>query len=91
MYDVCKWLSTAEAKLTKQSLVIRTLSDSILDLSRRLEEVEVDDDEDVYVISNFHEEDQVAYIQRMEIEDPEKWIELISEGEPSGFTPSISY
>ena len=45
MDDVCKKLSTAEAKLTEQSLVIRPLSDSILDLSRRLEEVEDDDDD----------------------------------------------
>ena len=34
-----KRLSTVETKLTKQSLVIKTLSDSILDLSRRLEVV----------------------------------------------------
>lgn len=39
-------MSTVEAKLTEQSLVIKTLSDSILDLSRRLELVEDDDDDD---------------------------------------------
>ena len=71
-------------------MVIRTLSDSILDLSRRLEEVEDDDDDDVYVRPNVQGEDRVAYLQRMEIEDPDRWIELISEGEPSSSTPSTS-
>jgi len=83
-------LSTAKAKLTEQSLVIRSLSDNILDLSRRLEEVEDDDDEEIYVRPNVHEEDQVTYLQRMEIKDPDRWIELISEGEPSGSTPFTS-
>jgi len=35
-------------------------------------------------------QDWVTYLQRMEIEDPDRWIELISEGEPSGSTPSTS-
>jgi len=44
-------------------LVIRTLSDSILDFSRRLELVEDDDDDDeAYVRSNVQEEDRVAYL-----------------------------
>jgi len=68
-----------------------TLSDSILDLSRRLEMVEDDnDDEETYVRPNVREEDRVAYLQRMEIENPDRWIEIISEGEPSGSTPSTS-
>ena len=47
---VNKRLSTIEAKLVEHSLVIRSLSDSILDLTRRLELVEDDDDdEEVYV------------------------------------------
>ena len=46
MEDMSKRLSMVETKLTVQSLVIRTLSDSILDLSRRLEVVEDDDDDD---------------------------------------------
>ena len=84
-------MSIVEANLTEQSLVIRTLSNSILDLSRRLEVVEEDDDDDeVYVRSNVQEDDRVTYLQRMEIEDPYIWIELISEGEPSGSTPSTS-
>ena len=49
-----------------------------------------DDEEDAYVRPNVWEEDQVIYLQRMEIEDPDRWIELISEGETSGSTPSIS-
>ena len=58
MEDMSKRLSTVETKLTEQSLVIRTLFDSILDLSRRLEEVEDDDDdEEVYVRPNVREED----------------------------------
>ena len=80
-----------KTNLTEQSLVIRTLSDSILDFSRRLEEVEDDDDENVYVRSNVHEEDWKTYLQRMEIEDPDRWIEIISEGEPSGSTSYTSY
>ena len=62
MDEVCKWLSIAEAKLVEQSQDIRTLSDSILDLSRGLEEVEDDDDDDeVYVRPNVQEEDKVTY------------------------------
>ena len=88
---VNKRLSSVEAKLVEQSLVIRSLSDSILDLTRRLELVDDDDDDDeVYVRLEVQKEDQVAYLQRMEIEDPDRWIELISEGEPSGSTPSTS-
>lgn len=53
MEDKSKRLSTVETKLTEQSLVIRTLSDSILDFSRRLEVVEDDDDdEEAYVRPN---------------------------------------
>lgn len=70
---------------------MRTLSDSILDLSRRLEVVEDDDDdEEAYVRPNVREEDRVTYLQRMEIENPDRWIEIISEGEPSGSIPSTS-
>jgi len=85
-------LSTVEAKLVEQSLVIISLSDSILDLTRRLEIVEDDDDDDdeVYVRPDDQKEDWVAYLQRMEIEDHDRWIQLISEGEPSGSTPSTS-
>ena len=91
MEDMSKRLSMVETKLTEQSLVIRTLSDSILDLSRRLEVVEDDDgDDEAYVRLNVWEEDQVTYLQRMEIEDPDRWIEMISEGEPSCSTPCTS-
>ena len=91
MGDMSKRLSIVEAKLTEQSLVIRTLSDSILDLSRRLEVVEDnDDDEEVYVRPNVQGEDRVTYLQGMEIEDPDRWVKLINEGEPSGSTPSTS-
>ena len=48
------------------------------------------DDEETYVRPNVREEDRVAYLQRMEIENPDRWIEIISEGEPSGSTPSTS-
>jgi len=90
MGNMSKRLSTVEAKLTEQSLVIRSLSDSILDLSRRLELIENDDDDEVYVRPDVQKEDRVASLQRMEVEDPNRWIELISEGEPSGSTPSTS-
>ena len=50
MGDMSKRLSTVETKLTEQSLVIKSLLDCILDLLRRLELVEDDDDEEeVYV------------------------------------------
>lgn len=89
MEDMSKQLSMVETKLTEQSLVIRTLSNSILDFSRRLEVVEDDDDDDeAYVRPNFREEDRVTYLQRMEIDNLDQWIEMISEGEPSGSTPS---
>jgi len=53
MEDMSKRLSMVETKLTEQSLFIKTLSDSILDLSRRLEVVENDDDdEEAYVRMN---------------------------------------
>ena len=71
-------------------MVIKTLSDSILDLSRRLELVEDDDDDEVYVRPDVQREERVTYLQRMETEDPDRWIELISEGEPPGSTPSTS-
>ena len=88
---VNKRLSSVDTKLVEQSLVIKTLSDSILDLTRRLELVEDDDDDDeVYVRPDVQKEDLVAYIQRMEIKDPDRWIKLISEGEPSDSTPSTS-
>lgn len=62
--DMSKRLSMVETKLTKQSLVIRTLSDSILDFSRRLEVVEEDDDDDdeAYVRPNVQEEDWATYL-----------------------------
>ena len=49
-----------------------------------------DDDDEVYVRPNIQKEDWEEYLQRMEIEDPDRWIELISEGEPSGSSPSTS-
>jgi len=73
----------------EQPQFIRTLSDSILDLSGRLEAVE-DDDEDEGVRPNVQMEDWEAYLRRLELEDLDKWIELISEGEPSGSTSSLS-
>jgi len=60
-----------------------------LDLSRRLEVV-VDDDEDEDVRPNVQMKDQEAYLQRLEVEDFDRWIEFISEGEPLGFSPSLS-
>jgi len=83
MDDVCKRLSKAETKLTEQSLVIRSLSDSILDLTRRLEVIE-DKEDEAYMRPG---EDQVTYLQRLEVEDPDRWIELISEGEPTSSHP----
>jgi len=81
MEDMSKRLSTVEAKLTEHSLVIKTLSYIILDLLRRLEVVEDDDDDDeeVSVRQNVQGEDWVTYLQRMEIEDPDRWIKLISD------------
>ena len=73
----------------EQSQVIRTLSNSILDLSSRLEAVD-DDDDDEYVRPNLQAEDLEAYLQRLEVDDPNRWIDLISEGESSGSTPSLS-
>eukprot|EP00253_Pinus_taeda_P027727 PITA_27727 len=83
-----KRLSTMETKLAEHALVIQSLSDSILDLSRRLELVEDDDDEDdVYVRPGIQKEDWEAYLRRMEVEDPDRWIELISERDPPGSSP----
>lgn len=85
-----KKLTTLEAKFDEQTIVIRALSDSISKLSRRLEIVEdEDDDEELYVRLRGKEEDQEAYLQRMEVEDPDKWIEMISQGEPSR-SPQLS-
>jgi hypothetical protein len=65
-----KRLSSVETKLAEQELVIRSLSDSILDLSRRLEIVEDDDDEEEpYVRPNIQEEDRETFLQKMEVED----------------------
>eukprot|EP00253_Pinus_taeda_P007920 PITA_07920 len=86
-----KRLSTMEAKLAEQALVIRSLSDRILDLSRRLEIVEDNDDEDgVDVRPNIQKEDREAYLQWMEVKDPDRWIELISKGDPPGSSPFLS-
>eukprot|EP00253_Pinus_taeda_P030757 PITA_30757 len=75
--------------LAEQELVIQSLSDSILGLTRRLELVEDDDEEgDIYVRPNVQREGREAYLRRMEVEDPDRWIELISEGEPPG-SPSL--
>ena len=71
--EVYKRLSITEAKLMEQSQVIRALSDSILDLSKRLEAVEDDNDEE-YVRPNVQIEDREAYLQRMEVEDPDGWM-----------------
>lgn len=49
------------------------MSNNILDLSKRLEVVEDDDDEE-YVRLNVQAEDREAYLQRMEVEDLDKWI-----------------
>ena len=49
-----------------------------------------DDDDEAYARPNFSEEDRVTYLQRMEIENLDRWIEMIREGEPSGSTPSTS-
>ena len=49
-----------------------------------------DDDAELYVRPNIQKEDREAYLQRMEVEDPDKWIELISEREPPGSSPSTS-
>eukprot|EP00253_Pinus_taeda_P009117 PITA_09117 len=83
-----KRLSTMETKLVEQDLVIKSLSDSVLDLSRRLELMEDDDDVDnVYARPNIQKEDREAYLRRMEVEDPDRWIELVSEREPPGSSP----
>ena len=43
-------------------MVIKTLSDSILDLTRRLEMVEDDDDDETYVRPDVQREEWVAYL-----------------------------
>lgn len=70
------------------SHVIRTLSDSIFDLSRRLDAMEKDENDRLDVQT----EDQEAYMQSLEVEDPNRWIDLIceEEGEPSSSTSSPS-
>jgi len=86
-----KRLSEVEEKLAEQSLVIQSLSDSILDLSIRPELMEDEDDEsEVYVRPNIRKEDREAYLRQMEVENLDRWIELISRGEPSGSSPSTS-
>jgi len=49
-----------------------------------------DDDEEAYVRPNVREEDRFTYLQRMEINNPDRWIGMISEGETSGSTPYTS-
>lgn len=52
--------------------------------------MEDDDDDEIYVRPNVQKEDWVTYLKRMEVENPDRWIELISEEEPSGSAPSTS-
>jgi len=60
--EVYKRLSSTETKLMEQSQIIQTFSDSILDLSRRLEVVEIDEDEDEDARSNVQMEVREAYL-----------------------------
>ena len=68
--------------------MIRSLYYSILDLSSRLEAMEKDED----ARPDVQTEDREAYLQRLEVEDPDRWNELIceEEGEPLGSTSSPS-
>lgn len=77
-----------DTKLMEQSQMIRELSDSILDLSSKLEAMEKDEN----ARPDDHMESQEAYLQRLEVEDLDRWIELIceEEGEPSGSNSSPS-
>ena len=66
-----------------------TLSDSILDGTRRLEAMEKKED----VGPQIQFERREAYMQRLEEEDPDRWIELLpeEEGEPSASTSTPSF
>jgi len=72
----------------EQSQVIRALSSGILDLSSRLEVVERGGD----VRPEIQMESREAYMQRLKVEDPDRWIELLAkeEGDPSASTSSPS-
>lgn len=49
-----------------------------------------DDDDEGDVRPNVHMEDQESYLLRLGVQDLDRWIELIREGEPSGSTASLS-
>jgi len=88
--EVNKKLASMEVRFADQDLVIKALSDSILDLTRRLEKIEEDDEMDeMYAKRATQEEDHEAYLRRLEMEDPDAWIEWIGR-DPPGSSPSTS-
>lgn len=81
-------LASMEVKFTDLELVVRALSDSLLDLTRRVDRIEEDDEMDeMYAKRSTQEEGQEAYLRRLELEDPDAWIEWVGR-EPPGSSPS---
>jgi len=80
-----KTLSSIETKIMEWTEVIRALSDSILDLTRRLEVVEGND-----ARPKTCEESREAYMQILEEKDPNRWIEILAKDEGQPLPPTCS-
>jgi len=74
-----------EGRLQEQAQEIMALSKSLLDVTRRLEAMEIAKDAD----PGIQGEDREAYMLRLEGDDPDRWLELMNEeGEPTASTSS---
>ena len=78
-------LVLTEGRLQEQAQEIMALSNSLLDITRRLETMEAKED----AVLRIQGESREAYLLRLEGEDLDRWLELINEeGEPSASTSS---
>jgi len=74
-----------EGRLQEQAQEIMALSKSLLDVTKRLEAMEIAKDAD----PGIQGEDREAYMLRLEGDDPDRWLELMNEeGEPTASTSS---
>ena len=70
-------IANTEGRLQEQAQEIMALSKSLLDVTKRLETMEAKEDAD----PGIHGENREAYMMRLEEEDPDRWLELLSEEE----------